>query len=285
MTENRPPLKTIDITKQRARIENIVALPTVPGSLKKIARILEKPNVSMEEISRFVAADPALTARVLKMVNSAIYGFPGRISSVSHAVMLLGLNVIKGLLLGISVFDIMQKLMAGLWDHSLGCAVVARAIAAEKGIKDPEEVAIAALIHDIGKVLLIMEFQDYYGAAVQDAAARRVSIAEAEREVFMETHAAVGMWLAEKWHFPRTLVEVIGYHHRPHLAKTAPMETAIVHFSDVLVRARGFGFAGDPFAAAVNPQAYELLDLTEGDIVSLLEILENSRDESGGFTL
>jgi putative nucleotidyltransferase with HDIG domain len=278
-------VKAIDITKQRSRIENIVALPTVPGSLKKISRILEKPIVSMEEIAHFISADPALTARVLKMVNSAVYGFPGRISSVSHAVMLWGLNVVKGLLLGISVFDIMQKLMGGLWDHSLGCAVVARAIAAEKGIKEPEEVAIGALIHDIGKVLLIMGFQDYYGAAIQDAAARRVSIAEAERAVFMKTHAAVGMWLAEKWHFPPTLVEMIGYHHRPHLAKIAPMETAIVHFSDVLVRARGFGFAGDTFAAAVNPQAYELLDLTGDDVLSLLEILEKSRDESGGFAL
>jgi HD-like signal output (HDOD) protein len=162
-------LEIIDITRQRARIENIVGLPTVPGSLKRIAQILEKPNVTLEEIGRFVSADPALTARVLKMVNSAIYGFPGRISSVSHAVMLLGLNVIKGLLLGISVFDIMQKLMAGLWDHSLGCAVVARAIAEKKGIKDPEDVAVAALIHDIGKVILIMEFQEAYEEAIKDA--------------------------------------------------------------------------------------------------------------------
>lgn len=278
-------MNAIDITKQRSRIENIVALPTVPGSLKKISRVLEKPNVTMEEIGHFISADPALTARVLKMVNSAVYGFPGRISSVSHAVMLLGLNVVKGLLLGISVFEIMQQLMGGLWDHSLGCAVLSRAIAEKKGVKDPEEVAIAALLHDIGKVLLIMEFQESYEAAVQDAAARRVPIAEAEKALFMETHAAVGLWLAQKWHFPPALAEVIGYHHRPHLAKVAPMETAIVHFADVLVRARGFGFAGDPFVAAVNPHAYELLDLTEEDILSLLELLDASRNEAGGFAL
>jgi putative nucleotidyltransferase with HDIG domain len=278
-------LEIIDITKQRARIENIVALPTVPGSLKRIAQILEKPNVTLEEIGRFVSADPALTAKVLKMVNSAIYGFPGRISSVSHAVMLLGLNVIKGLLLGISVFDIMQKLMAGLWDHSLGCAVISRSIALKKGIKDPEDVAIAALIHDIGKVILGMEFQQAYEGAVEDALSRRIPISEAERAVFQETHAAVGMWLAQKWHFPPKLVEVIGFHHRPHLARIAPLETAIVHFADVLIRARGFGFAGDPFAAAVHPLAFELLALTEDDILELLDILENSRDESGGFTL
>jgi HD-like signal output (HDOD) protein len=93
------------------------------------------------------------------------------------------------------------------------------------------------------------------------------------------------MWLAQKWHFPPKLVEIIAFHHKPHLARIAPMETAIVHFADVLIRARGFGFAGDPFAAAVHPAAFEMLDLSETDITDLLDLLENSRDESGGFSL
>ena len=278
-------MERIDITKQRARIENITALPTVPETLKKISLVIGKPRVTLDDISRFVASDPALTTKILRMVNSAVYGFPGRISSVSHAIMLLGLNVVRGRLLGISVFDIMQKLMTGLWDHSLGCAMMARAIAEKKGVKDPEEIAIAALLHDIGKVILIMEFQPLYEEAMREAASRRIPIFEAERGVFQETHAVVGMWLAEKWRFPVNLVEGIGYHHRPNVAKNAPLETAIVHFSDVLMRARGFGFAGDSLAAAVHPAAFELLALTEADMLELLDKLENSLDESGSLTL
>ena len=76
-------METIDIRTQRSRIENIYALPTVPGTLKKISAVIEKPGVTLDEVSRFVAGDPALATKVLKMVNSAIYGFPGRISSVS----------------------------------------------------------------------------------------------------------------------------------------------------------------------------------------------------------
>jgi putative nucleotidyltransferase with HDIG domain len=278
-------LEVIDINKRKNRIENILSLPTVPGSLKRISQIFEKPYVTLEEIGHFVSADPALTARVLKMVNSAMYGFPERISSVTHAVMLLGLNVVKGMLLGISIFDIMQTLMAGLWEHSLGCAIVARNIAEKKGVKDPEDVATAALLHDIGKVILIMEFREAYEKALSDAVSKRIPIAEAEMAVFRETHAAVGMWLARRWHFPPKLVEVIGFHHHPQLAKTAPMETAIVHFADVLVRAEGFGFAGDPFAAAVNPATFELLSLTDDDISELIHILDISKDESGGLAL
>lgn len=278
-------METIDITKQRAKLENITALPTVPGTFKKVSQIIGKPNVTVEEIGSFVSRDPALTARILRMVNSAVYGFPGRISSVSHAIMLLGLNVVRGLLLGISVFEIMQKLMSGLWDHSLGCAVIARAIAEKKGVKDPEDVSIAALLHDIGKVILILEYQPLYEEAVREASSRRIPIVDMERALFQETHAAVGMWMAQKWRFPANLTEIIACHHRPNLAKIAPLETAIVHVSDVLIRARGLGFAGDSLVPAVHPAAYELLALTEADIGELLDKLEDSLDESGSLSL
>jgi putative nucleotidyltransferase with HDIG domain len=278
-------LETTDITKQRAKLENITALPTVPGTFKRVSQIIGKPSVTVEEIAGFVSRDPALTTKILRMVNSAVYGFPGRISSVSHAIMLLGLNVVRGLLLGISVFEIMQQLMSGLWDHSLGCAVIARTIAEKKGVKDPEEVSIAALLHDIGKVILILEYQPLYEQAMRDAASRRVPIMEAERVVFQETHAAVGMWMALKWRFPVNLVEGIAYHHQPNLARNAPLETAIVHFSDILMRARGLGFAGDALVPVVHPVAFQLLALTEADILGLLERLENSLDASGSLTL
>ncbi len=278
-------MERLDIRTQRARIENINALPTAPGTFKKISQVIGKPGITLSEISDFVSRDPALTTKVLKMVNSAIYGFPGRISSVSHAIMLLGLNVVKGLLLGISVFEIMQKVMAGLWDHSVGCATVARAIAEKKGVKDPEEVSVAGLLHDIGKVILVLEYAPLYEEAMNQAASQRIPIFEAEWGVFQETHAAIGMWLAGRWRFPSNLVDVIQYHHRPGSARSAPLETAIVHFSDILVRSRGFGFAGDPLVPAIHPAAFELLSLTETDIREVLDKLEACRDESGGLTL
>jgi putative nucleotidyltransferase with HDIG domain len=144
---------------------------------------------------------------------------------------------------------------------------------------------VAGLLHDIGKVILILEYSPLYEEAMNQAASQRIPIFEAERGVFQETHAAVGMWLAEKWRFPPNLVDVIQYHHRTGLTRIAPLETAIVHFSDILVRARGFGFAGDPLVPAVHPAAFELLALTETDILDVLGKLEACRDESGGLTL
>jgi putative nucleotidyltransferase with HDIG domain len=274
-------MSSINLQVLRSKVENIATLPTVPSVLKRLSMIIEKPTLSLDEISHFVSSDPALTVKILKMVNSAIYGFPGKISSVSHAIMLLGLNVVKGLLLGVSVFELMQKSMFGLREHSIGCAIAARIIAGRKGLKEAEEVSVAALLHDIGKVVLMLSYPNEYQAAMNDAAAKNQIIVEQERQYFTESHAAVGMWLAEKWRFPRNLVEVIEFHHKPNLSKAAFMETAIVHFSDILVRARGIGFAGDHFVPTVNPTAFEVLELDAGDIKDILRELEDSLVTAG----
>jgi len=273
-------MSNIDPKVLRHKVENINTLPTVPGVLKRLSVVLEKPRITIVEISAFISSDPALTTKILKMVNSAIYGFPGRIASVSHATMLLGLNVIKGLLLGVSVFELMQKTMNGLYEHSLGCAIASRIIAQKKGLKEPEEVSVAGLLHDIGKVILALEYPAEYQAAINEAQAKNISIYDAENIQFNATHANVGSWLAEKWRFPRNLIEVIECHHRPALAKNAPLETAIVHIADLLVRARGFGFAGEIFVPEVNTIAYELLKLSESDIKDVLKEMEENMESA-----
>jgi len=217
-----------------------------------------------------------LTTKVLKMVNSAAYGFPGRISSVSHAIMLLGLNVIRGLLLGISVFELMQKNMTGLWEHSLACAVAARYIARQKKMKEPEEVSICALLHDIGKAIVMLQYSTEYEQILREAKDRDICLYEAERNYLAATHAEVGLWLAQKWRFPANLVEAIGFHHQPQSARQAPLETAIVHVSDILVRAKGVGFAGDLFVPAVHPATWEMLQLSEEDVNAILTQIEES---------
>ncbi len=273
-------MNKMDLKILRHKVESINTLPTVPGVLKRLSAIIEKPRITIVEISAFISNDPALTTKVLKMVNSAIYGFPGRIASVSHATMLLGLNVIKGLLLGVSVFELMQKTMNGLYEHSLACAIASRVIAQKKNLKEPEEVSVAGLLHDIGKVILVLEFAQEYEAAMKDALERKIAIVEAEKTQFSATHADAGGWLAEKWRFPRNLIEVIEFHHRPALAKNAPLEAAIVHVADMLVRARGFGFAGEDFVPEVNPVAFELLKLSDQDIKDVLRETEDNMESA-----
>ena len=260
----------------RHRIENIGSLPTVPDTLRKLSRIMEKPNVSMTEVASFVQSDPALTFRILKMVNSAIYGFPGRIASVSHAIMLLGLNVVKGLLLGVSVFELMQKAMSGLYEHSMGCATAARTIAQKKGLREPEEAYVAGLIHDIGKVVMALEFTKAYEGALALAETEHIAIMQAEKKFFADNHAALGGVLSEKWRFPKKLTEAILYHHQPRSAVLFPLETAIVHLADILTKARGLGFSGDQIVPIVDDAAFDRLELSEEDVIDIFRELEGS---------
>ncbi|MGO9951687.1 MAG: HDOD domain-containing protein [Dissulfurispiraceae bacterium] len=275
----------MDTNLLRSQIERIDTLPTIPSVLRKLLVVIENPKISLTEIGNFISNDPVLTSRVLKMVNSPIYGFPGRISSVQQALILLGLNVVRGLLLGVSVFEVMQKSMVGLWEHSLGCAVSARIIAKKKNIPEPEEVSISALLHDIGKVVMILRFKEEYDMVMKEAEAGDMLIIDAERQVFGITHADSGAWIAKKWNFPRSLIEVIEYHHKPNLTKCMPMNSAIVHLADILTRAVGFGFAGDNYVPSVNPAAWELLGLSDADLRAILDEMDRTLSEADSFLI
>jgi HD-like signal output (HDOD) protein len=273
-------MSNLDPKALRTRVENISTVPTVPSVLKQLSTIIENPKISLNEISHFVSKDPALTTKILQMVNSALYGFPGRISSVNHAVMLLGLNVVKGLLLSVSVFEIMHKAMIGLREHSIGVAIASKVIAQKKGLKEPEEVFVAGLLHDVGKVILILMYPDEYDKAVKESEASAIAIFDTERNHFSETHAAVAGWLSEKWHFPKKLCDCLANHHRPQVSTLAPLETSIVHMADILVKARGIGFSGDNLVPELNPQAHEILNLTEEDLREVLKELEDSVEQT-----
>ena len=269
-------MSNMDVRQVRERIENITALPTIPKVLNKLLAVIENPRVSLNEISNFISGDPALTTKVLRMVNSPVYGFPGRISSVNQAVILLGLTVVKGLLLGVSVFDLMQKTMIGLWEHSIGCAIFSRIIAVKKGHKEPDELSVNGLLHDIGKVFLVLQFPEEYQKALAESQHDDVTIYNAERNHFNTTHSSVGSWMARKWRFPASLIDVIEYHHKPQLTKNTPLESSIVHLADILVRARGYGFPGDNLVMPVEPAAWDILGLDEADLVEIFREAEES---------
>lgn len=248
------------------RINKIENLPTIPSILRKILEIIEDPKVSLQKISEFVASDPTLTARILKMVNSPVYGFPGRISSVNHAMVILGLNTVKGLLIGVSVFEVMKKNMVGLWEHSLSSAIYARLISKRKNLEAPEEVSVAALLHDIGKVILLMAFKEEYNKILEVTKTKDDFLYEIEKEHFGITHAEIGGIVGKKWHFPLKLIEPIMNHHRPLLSKNFELETSVVHLSNILALSRGIGYSGEIYVNPVNPTSWKNLDFNFEDI-------------------
>lgn len=267
---------TVDPASFRRKIENLDNLPTLPGVVEKLSFMVESANISTAQVGGMIQADQVLSAKVLRLVNSAFFGFPGKIGTVTHALVLLGFNAVKGLVLTASVFDIMAGEMLGLWMHSLGVSVASGVIARRLGLKDPEEVQVAGLIHDIGKVVLKVESPEYYEEINQKVQQEGLSFIEAEREVLGFDHTKISEWLCDKWNLPAALRAPIIFHHRPLSARESVEATAVVHMADVLVRAVGFGSGGDPGVAILDRDAVKKLDIS---LSAVEEILEEMDDE------
>ena len=269
-------MKKPDISSIKNKIESLSSLPTIPPVVTKILGVIDSEDISLKKIGEFISQDQSISARVLKIVNSPIYGFPGRISSVHQALMLIGLSAVKGMLLGISIFDMMQQSMVGLWEHSIGTAIASRIIASRVGIKNPDDVSVAGLIHDIGKVALSMCYPELYKKTLELASDRQMYITEAEKEVFGVTHTQAGRWLTEKWNFPKELIESVSSHHNPLQSKEYSKVTSIVTLSENLIKMMGFGFSGDPFVHSIDESLWQEVGLKDDDLLQVFSEVEDS---------
>ena len=266
-------------------LREIKNLPTLPGIVAKLGKMAENPDTTTEQMGRVISKDHILASKLLKLVNSAFYGFPQRISSLNSAIILLGFNVIKSLIISASIFEVMESQDVELWEHSLGCAVVCNVLARHLGVKDPEEISTAGLIHDIGKVAIKMELPKEYEMITALSQEKKISRLEAEREILGLDHAEVGSWLAKSWNLPNKLVEPIACHHEPHLAREEQQASAIVHFGNIMIRGLGYGHAGDIWVPPLDNKAWKLLALAPSDIDPLLQEIEEKLWDVKGFSL
>jgi putative nucleotidyltransferase with HDIG domain len=208
------------------------------------------------------------------MANSAFFGMSRKIGSIAQALMILGFDVVKGLVLTSSVFDMIQKSMAGLWEHSIGCAAASGAVAAALGRDDAEEILVAGLLHDLGKVVLALNMPEEMALIKAKVEKEALFFHEAETAILDYHHGEIGQWLAEHWNLPESLAEPMRLHHNPERAVLYPEATAIVHVADVIIRGWGFGYAGDPLAPPVSMAAWDLLGLKVADFPAILDLLE-----------
>ncbi len=274
----------MDKERMRKRVEALKNVPTLPGIFDKISNFMESSNTGVEDIANTISSDQAISAKVLRVVNSVFYGFPGRISNLKHALVILGFDVVKGLVLSTSVFDMMfARGFYGLWEHSLCCAVTSGIIAGKVQEPNPEEVSIAGLLHDIGKVIIKIELPEEASLIDDTIKHKQIPMAEAEAQVLGFDHATVGHWISEEWHLPKKLSEPITYHHRPHLSRSAPRPTAIVHVANSLARGIGFGLAGDNMVPQIDHKAWESLDISDALLKEIVMEMEYKLEDAEGF--
>jgi putative nucleotidyltransferase with HDIG domain len=219
-----------DFKKKLAEIKEISTLPQV---MVRMMEIITNENSSAADLAGEISKDASLTGKILKMVNSAYYGFYREIAEVSDAVVILGFNEIRRLSLAISVFDMFEGHRLEFWNHSFACAAMSDILAKERLLQD-QGAFTAGLLHDIGKSILDQYFSDMFSAVQNLMQERSICAHEAEMELFGFDHAEIGYWLSERWNLPVTLSEAIRYHHQPEAAEEMPELARIVHLADRL---------------------------------------------------
>jgi len=268
-------------TERKGQLLAVKDLPTLPTVLEEVSKLLEDPNSSSQQIAKLISRDQVLSAKVLKMVNSPIYGFPGRISTIQHALVLLGYNVIRGLIISTSVFELMSTSMVGLWEHSVGCAMACNAIAREVGFKEPEEYAVAGLLHDLGKVIVALQMPEAKKDIEDLVAKQDLLYLDAEKQVLGFGHDRVNAWVADHWNLPLNLKIGISGHHRPVTAQHYPKMACVVHVGDCLVRILEMGSGGEDHVPRLDPDALDLLELKLPQVDKVLDSMLAEIEEDG----
>ena len=273
---------------KRSELKKIImdtkTLPTLPGVVNKLNSLTENDKASVQEMARIVSSDQVLSARILRLANSPSYGFY-RVSTISNAMILLGVNVVKSLALSSSIFEIMEKNSLGLWEHSLGVGVAANLIARKLSLPECEEISTAALLHDIGKVIISLkcsEAEQLIRGAIQD---HGMYMRDAEREIIDTDHAEVGGWLAKSWFLPDKLSEPITFHHDVAQSGNHRIKTAVVHIADALIKASGFGDSGDCYVPQIQQIAWDVLKFDEHLMAEIIDELEDKLVEVKNFSL
>jgi putative nucleotidyltransferase with HDIG domain len=284
------PVPQEDQERVRRLVEKIPGLPTLPAMLSTINKMVLNPRTSAKEIAQVISTDPVLTSKVLQVVNSPFYGFPNRITTVTHAIVILGFNTMKSIVLSSTIFDLFRKEArtggldrAEFWKHSIACGSAAKTLGRKLGYAALEEIFIAGLLHDIGKLVLDQFLHDKFSAALDAARLRHILIVEAEQEVLGVTHAEVGAWLFEKWSLTKGLVETTRCHHNTALARESQKLAEIIHVADILARAIRFGNGGDARIPVLIEGAWKSLALSENSFDDLLRETGEEIDKSTVF--
>jgi HD-like signal output (HDOD) protein len=259
----------------QAAVKEISHIATLPEVTLKIISLVEDPDSTAQDLNKVISSDPALGARILKVVNSAFYGLPGQIGSTNRAIVLLGLNAVKNIAIAASL----AKLFRGgqisesfnardLWTHSIAVAAGTRMLAAKVGLGLPDEAFLAGLIHDIG---IIVEIQvrrlKFVEALEKKQKEPGLTLRQAEQAVLGANHEQFGSGLCKLWKFPSNFAYVAGFHHRPlELAPKLRTLTSLVHLADVLASKLGLGYTGSVETLEFNPEVLKELELSQPEL-------------------
>ena len=268
------------------RIRGLPAMPAVALELLHTLTETDASSADLADLARRIAQDQAITARVLRVANSPFYGLQSRVASIHDAIVVLGFSAVRSLVLAAAV---MASLPGGpctgfsqerFWRHVLGTAAAAQAIGKRLG-RPSEALFIAGLLHDIGRLALVVLYPARYAATLAAAHEQDRGLQDMEQAFFGFDHCAVGASLAEHWHFPAEIADALAWHHQPDHGTPNGL-AAIVHYADAIAQALNLDEAEDAQVPPLQEAAVSSLGL---DWDALMAVLAETQSRFDSYRL
>lgn len=237
--------------KISALIKKVEQIPTLPAMSRKVLEITQDETASMHEIAELIETDQALAAKLLKVANSAFYGSINTVSSIDHAVVVLGISEVKSILLGFSVHNFFAQHEGTLcdqkrfWHHAIICSQIAKLLGRKFYVRNDDTLFLIGLIHDIGKVVLDQYLYDDFEQIIAYVAANRSTFSEAEKAILGTTHYQIAAKLLRQWQFPDNVIMPVLYHHAPWYDKEFETSSIIIYLANILTHLVGFSCLPD----------------------------------------
>ncbi len=235
--------------KIRVLLEKLKDVPAFPKGAIEFLKLVQNPKVSIKGIGVFIEKDPILATKILKLSNSPYYNRGLEIKTIGQAVSLLGMDTIKNVVISMCIIKMFPLEVGGksfdrilFWHHSTATACIAKYLAKKFKLVNPEEVYTAALLHDVGKILMNQFFPDEYNKVVSLATKEERDYVEIEKEVFGLNHSEFGYEVAKKWVMPLNIQEAIRYHHDLDNDMKNRLIVAVVGFSNLFSKQIGYNF-------------------------------------------
>jgi HD-like signal output (HDOD) protein len=245
-----------------------VQIPSLPDVYYKFKEAMDNPEGSFEEISDIIATDPGLSVRLLRIVNSAYFGFPSKIETISHAIGVVGLEQLNNLVISTVIMERFKGIpdsvmnMDSFWRHSVACGLAAKIISSHSGEVNTEKFFVAGMLHDIGRLIIALTVPFNILSVFMRCKSENISLHESEKDIMGFTHADIGKHLLKTWGLPVFLQEVVGDHHQPGKNPNFAKEASIVHVADHIVNTLTLGDSGEsPFPFPMNQTAWKKLEL------------------------
>jgi len=279
--QRRPALRPMAVPTMVSRREILakldrldIQLPEVPSLVYELNEIIADPMSSAGDVAQVVNKSPSLTATLLKIVNSAFFGFRSKIDSISRAIMLIGSKELTSLALGITIMETFRTIprevidVASLLEHNLACGMVARIMAAHGNLIHTEQVFVSGMLHDIGRLVLCKYFPQNARYAFTAAEQSGDSLLTIERNMLGCSHVQMGKLLLRKWKLPYALENSVAYHHQPS-ASPDPEMAAVLQMADMIVHGMGIGHSGENKVPCFDDKAWQRINIPVGAFQAL----------------